>query len=78
MMTQPLVSRATPVAEILQRWHFTATLFFEYHMRCPICELATFETLEDALQIYNVDAEAFLGALERMIFEHEALKGNPE
>lgn len=78
MMIQPLVSLATPVAEILQRWHFTAALFFEYHMRCPICELATFETLEDALRIYNVDPQAFLSALNRMIFEHEALKGHSE
>lgn len=70
MTTQPFVSLSMPVAEILQRWRFAASLFFKYHMCCPICELVGFETLEDVLRIYDVDPNVFLVAINQMIAEN--------
>lgn len=66
----PPVSLSTSVGEILQHWHFAAALFIQYKMFCPACELAAFETLQEVLQVYNVEPDEFLLVLNQMISQH--------
>jgi hybrid cluster-associated redox disulfide protein len=54
---------AMNIEELLKRWPATAVVFQRRRMACPGCAVAPFYAIEDAITIYQLDAEAFLDEL---------------
>lgn len=74
-MTQANTTKDYPtidhtVAEIHQRWPGTIPVFLRHHMKCVGCTMAAFETLEDALKIYQIQPEPFLAELRQGASSH--------
>lgn len=59
------------VESLFERWPGTVKLFIQYQMACPGCYLAEFESLEGALQVYQVEHEPFLKDLKQLISENQ-------
>jgi hybrid cluster-associated redox disulfide protein len=55
------------VAEILDRWPAVISIFLEYRLSCVGCSMSEFETLSDAVEIYHLPREQFLGEVEKAI-----------
>lgn len=50
--------------EMFRFWPETATIFFEYNMRCVGCQISSFHQLADACSEYGLDIGVF-GSLLR-------------
>ena len=59
------------VADLLQAWPETIPVFLRHRMGCVGCMMAPFDTLEDVIAIYGMQAENFYSALEKAIRKHE-------
>jgi hybrid cluster-associated redox disulfide protein len=57
------------IDEILEQWPGTIYLFMEYKMACVGCSMAAFDTLEDALKVYDLPQEAVLISLNKQVAE---------
>lgn len=68
-MSKPLL--AGSVETLFERWPRTVQLFIQYQMACPGCDLAEFESLEGALQVYQLESELFLDDLKQIISNGE-------
>lgn len=55
------------IAELMNRWPLTVPVFMKYRMYCVGCSMAIFDTLEDAIDIYRLHRENFLGDLRTAI-----------
>jgi hybrid cluster-associated redox disulfide protein len=55
------------VASLLEAWPETAQVFVQHQMACPGCYLAEFDTLEGALQTYQIGPQPFLSDLQRIV-----------
>ena len=66
MMAEPQPVPEMTIADVLEQWPQTATVFQRYQMACVGCVLAPFYTLADAIQIYDVDCAAFLAELREL------------
>jgi hybrid cluster-associated redox disulfide protein len=60
------------VAEVLERWPATAAVFVRRCMACLGCAMAPFDTVAEAVAVYGIELEGFLGELRR---ETEEEKG---
>jgi hypothetical protein len=58
------------VERLFERWPGVVQLFIQNHMACPGCYLAGFESLEGALQIYQIEQGPFLNDLQKIISNH--------
>ena len=55
------------VAEVMDRWPETISVFFRYRMACVGCPMAPFATLAEVAVIYSLDLECFLNELRQAI-----------
>jgi hybrid cluster-associated redox disulfide protein len=55
------------VADVLDRWPETVTVFQQFKTACVGCVMAPFDTLHDVARIYGLDQEAFMSALAAAI-----------
>ena len=55
------------VADVLARWPAVIPVFIQHRLACVGCSMAPFETLDDAVRNYGLEAENFLGQLEQAI-----------
>lgn len=76
MMTKRL-NLSSSVESLFERWPGTVQLFIRHQMACPGCYLSGFDTLEGALQIYQIEEEPFLDDLQRIISD-KASSGNQD
>lgn len=60
----PCVSPDQTVAEVLERWPATASVFVRYRTSCVGCSMAEFESLADVSAIYRLPLGEFLDDLE--------------
>jgi hybrid cluster-associated redox disulfide protein len=58
------------IDEILERWPGTILLFLEHRMACVGCSMSAFDTLEEALRVYNLPQEDFIKNAERVGGSH--------
>ncbi len=58
---------SSPVGILFERWPETVRLFTQNRMACPGCYLASFESLEGALQIYQINQAPFLKDIHKII-----------
>jgi hybrid cluster-associated redox disulfide protein len=61
-MSDPLTA-STTVADVLRKRPFAARLLMHHRMHCLGCEIAPFETLEEACEIYVVSLGDLLAEL---------------
>jgi len=54
------------IAEIMELHPDTIPVFLEHRMICVGCQMAIFDTLEDALRNYGYPPEQFLGELNQI------------
>jgi len=71
-MEQKEITLKLMVADILDRWPQTISVFLRYKMKCVGCSMSAFEVLSDALIIYGIPADQFLDDLNNAVFENES------
>ena len=64
-----IVTPDTNVDELVTRYPSTARVFVEHRMFCVGCEIARFESLAEACQIYHKPLEPLLTDLRRVVAE---------
>ena len=68
-MPDRLITPDQYMDEILRTWPGTIPLFLEYRMACVGCSMSAFDTLEEALNIYNLPQEEILNSLNSSVEE---------
>jgi hybrid cluster-associated redox disulfide protein len=66
-MERKQISLQSSVAELLSRWPEAIPVFLEYKLNCVGCSMSDFETLADAIEIYQLPREQFIDDLEQAI-----------
>jgi hybrid cluster-associated redox disulfide protein len=62
-MAEQLITLDLFMDEILDQWPITILLFLEYRMACVGCSMSSFDTLRDALEVYDLPQEIVLDSL---------------
>lgn len=70
-MKQPQLEATLTVAEVLARWPQTIPVFMHHRMACVGCAMASFETLAEVVEIYDLDLQEFLSELEQYVDQPE-------
>lgn len=68
-MVKGKIDPGASVGEIMDLWPQTVPIFLRYQMGCAGCSLARFETLEDALNIYQAPKDEFIKEIEQTLKE---------
>ena len=55
------------VAEVLEQWPETVSVFQEYKTACVGCSMAPFDTMSDVAREYGLALAEIMGALERVV-----------
>ena len=55
------------VAEVLDRWPQTIPVFIRHRMACVGCTIASFETLSEVADIYQLEPDEFLQELQHLL-----------
>ena len=55
------------VAEVLEEWPATVTVFQEYKTACVGCSMAPFDTMVDVAREYDLALSEFMAALDRAV-----------
>jgi hybrid cluster-associated redox disulfide protein len=66
-MKQPQLEATLSVAEVLARWPQTIPVFVHHRMACIGCAMASFESLAEVAEIYDLDLREFLGDLDQCV-----------
>lgn len=66
MHEQPITSNLI-VADVLSRWPDTIPVFLQHRMSCVGCLVSKYDTLEDVIDIYNLEEDALLSELNQAI-----------
>ena len=73
-MVTPLPNSNMTVAEVLEKWPETFTVFQEFKTACVGCVMAPFDTIDDVARIYEMDLSDLIEALDAMV----SADGQPE
>ncbi|MBX6342703.1 MAG: DUF1858 domain-containing protein [Thermomicrobiaceae bacterium] len=65
MTGETTIDARTNLDELVTRYPATAAVFVAHRMHCVGCDIARFETVEDACRIYRIPLDALLAALRR-------------
>jgi hybrid cluster-associated redox disulfide protein len=55
------------VAEVLERWPQTVSVFQEFKTACVGCSMAPFDTMVDVAREYNLEISEIMEALGRAV-----------
>ncbi|HZW05197.1 MAG TPA: DUF1858 domain-containing protein [Anaerolineaceae bacterium] len=66
-MQNPSICPESIVADVLNNWPETVPVFLKHRMSCVGCSMSSFETLSDAVRIYNIPLDLFLGELHQVV-----------
>lgn len=69
MMAEKLIHPEISVAEVMERWPETASVFLKHRTACIGCELASFDSLADAARNYQLSVDELLNDLEESILK---------
>lgn len=53
------------IADVMRRWPVSILVFIENRMACVGCGMSAFDTLADALEVYDIPQEEILPSLNR-------------
>jgi hybrid cluster-associated redox disulfide protein len=62
----PMPINDMTVAEVLERWPETVSVFQDLKTACVGCAMAPFDTMADVAQIYDMELVELMTALERV------------
>lgn len=68
-MHNDLITPDLNMDEIMDRWPGTIMFFLENRMACVGCSMSAFDTLEDALTVYELPQEEILNLLNDRLEE---------
>lgn len=63
-MSAESISTRITLAELFQRWPQTVEVFLRRRLACPGCSMAAFDTLSEAIEIYQVSLDDLLSELQ--------------
>jgi hybrid cluster-associated redox disulfide protein len=66
-MATPLPNDNMTVAEVLEKWPETVTVFQEFKTACVGCVMAPFDTMADVARIYEMELSVLLEALHAVV-----------
>ncbi len=66
-MATPLPNSNMTVAEVLEKWPETFTVFQEFKTACVGCVMAPFDTMDDVARIYEMDLSDLIEALDAVV-----------
>lgn len=66
-MVTPLPNSNMTVAEVLEKWPETFTVFQEFKTACVGCVMAPFDTIDDVARIYEMDLSVLIEALDAVV-----------
>jgi hybrid cluster-associated redox disulfide protein len=66
-MVTPLPNSNMTVAEVLEKWPETVTVFQEFKTACVGCVMAPFDTMDDVARIYEMDLSDLIEALDAVV-----------
>jgi hybrid cluster-associated redox disulfide protein len=66
-MEQPVLTTDLVIADVLDRWPQTVSVFWRHHMICVGCAMSRFETLGEIATVYDLDLSALMRELRRVI-----------
>ncbi len=66
-MVTPLPNSNMTVAEVLEKWPETVTVFQEFKTACVGCVMAPFDTIDDVARIYKMDLSVLIEALDAVV-----------
>lgn len=75
MATQLPTSDMT-VAEILEAWPETVSVFQDFKTACVGCVMAPFDTMSDVARIYELELSEIMEALHRVVQTDERAGGS--
>lgn len=70
-MVVPIPTSNMTVAEVLEQWPETVSVFQDYKTACVGCSMAPFDTMADVAREYNLELSEILGALEMVVGDPE-------
>jgi hybrid cluster-associated redox disulfide protein len=62
-----ILQGSTTVAQVLNSWRQTVPFFMEHRMNCIGCPVASFCTLDEVAQHYEMDIQEFVQDLTSLI-----------
>lgn len=77
-MATPMPTTNMTVAEILERWPGTVSVFQELKTACVGCTMAQFDTMVDVAQIYELELSDVMAALNTSVADDEQESGTTE
>ena len=66
-MATPLPNSNMTVAEVLEKWPETFTVFQEFKTACVGCVMAPFDTMDDVARIYEMELSVLIEALDAVV-----------
>jgi hybrid cluster-associated redox disulfide protein len=70
-MAIPMPTTDMTVAEILEKWPGTVSVFQKFKTACVGCTIAQFDTMEDVSRIYEIELSEIMAALHIFVTEEE-------
>ena len=70
-MAVPIPTSNMTVAEVLEQWPETVSVFQDYKTACVGCSMAPFDTMADVAREYNLEISEIMGALELVVGDPE-------
>ena len=65
------VTKDMSILEVVQKYPYTAEVFFYAGMGCLGCAAARFENIEQGCLVHGIDTDALVGALNEVIEAEE-------
>lgn len=66
-MATPMLNSDMTVAEVLEAWPDTVSVFQEFKTACVGCVMAPFDTMVDVARIYELELSDLMAALNQVV-----------
>ncbi len=77
-MAIPMPTTDMTVAEILEKWPGTVSVFQKFKTACVGCTMAQFDTMVDVARIYDIELSGIMAALQNFVAEGKQDPGSSE
>ena len=77
-MAIPMPTTDMTVAEILEKWPGTVSVFQKFKTACVGCTMAQFDTMVDVARIYDIELSEIMAALQNFVAEGKPDPGSSE
>jgi len=57
------------IADVMRHWPVSILVFLENRMACVGCSMSAYDTLADALEVYDIPQEEILPSLNRRVVD---------